>query len=341
MATPHSPTDQETTVPVPEHQVFESPNSRSIKVGPWFITASTNPISNAPECDALQATLGIPIPEMTFGRNSLKLEHQPSGWRYTFTTESALKAVRVGELGDGDGGVKVGYADKWLQSRVDPSSEYPMPETVPTKSYDWTFTTMYPGHQIPEPPSPTGSVLSTDEDYEPPPPPVIPEIINWRTANPANPAHTIPMAELTRPDPILFYAEIPLFEDELHDNGSSALLVRIRVMPTCFFILSRFTLRVDGVLFRTFDTRIYHSLTSDPSLLVRETSGWEAPYDRVRRSLPKRNDLTPLTDPTWIAKVLSDLPNSVSQGEGAKTGWRGLGTRREIITLKNTGEGTA
>lgn len=35
------------------------------------------------------------------------------------------------------------------------------------------------------------------------------------------------MEELTRPDPILFYAEVPLYEDELHDNGSSHLLVRI------------------------------------------------------------------------------------------------------------------
>jgi type 2A phosphatase activator TIP41 len=162
---------------------------------------------------------------------------------------------------------------------------------------------MYPGHQITEPASPSGSVLSTDEDYVTPPPPVIPDVIDWQAANPANPAHAIPMAELTRPDPILFYAEIPLFEDELHDNGSSALLVRIvslffdpqqqhnvlilmmlqRVMPTCFFILSRFTLRVDGVLFRTFDTRIYHSFSSDPPSLIRETSGWEAPYERVRK----------------------------------------------------------
>lgn len=111
--------------------------------------------------------------------------------------------------------------------RMDPSSDYPMPETVPTKSYDWTYTTTYPGHQIIDPPSPSGSVLSTDEDYEPPPPPVTPEIINWNPGNPANPAHLIPIAELTRPDPILFYAEVPLFEDELHDNGSSTLLVRI------------------------------------------------------------------------------------------------------------------
>lgn len=35
------------------------------------------------------------------------------------------------------------------------------------------------------------------------------------------------MAELMRQDPILFYAEIPLYEDELHDNGASHLLVRI------------------------------------------------------------------------------------------------------------------
>lgn len=102
-----------------------------------------------------------------------------------------------------------------------------MPETVPTKFYDWTYTTTYPGHQITDPASPSGSVLSTDEDYEPPPPPVNPDVVDWRTADPANSAHTIPMAELTRQDPILFYAEIPLFEDELHDNGSSALLVRI------------------------------------------------------------------------------------------------------------------
>lgn len=240
--------DQETTISMPDYQLYESPNSRSIKLGPWKITASTNPISSAHECELLQATVGIPIPEMTFGRNFLKLEHHTDAWVYTFSTENALRAVKVGELGDGDGSVKVGYADKWLQSRrayfltsliyehtqlttisdrIDPSSDYPMPETVPTKSYDWTYTTMYPGHQITEPPSPSGSVLSTDEDYEPPPLPVTPEIINWNTGNPANPAHLIPIAELTRPDPILFYAEVPLFEDELHDNGSSTLLVRI------------------------------------------------------------------------------------------------------------------
>lgn len=44
------------------------------------------------------------------------------------------------------------------------------------------------------------------------------------------------MAELTRQDPIMFYAEIPLFEDELHDNGSSILLVRIVCIPPPFLL---------------------------------------------------------------------------------------------------------
>lgn len=119
-------------------------------------------------------------------------------------------------------------------------------------------------------------------------------------------------------------------------------------MPTCLFLLARFTLRVDGVLFRTHDTRVYHSFASAPPLVVRETSGWEAPYDRVKgvsacasvcnladnpKALPRRDDLTPLTDPTFVAKVLTGMPRQASQVDGANTGWRGLGTKLEVAVL--------
>ena len=80
-----------------------------------------------------------------------------------------------------------------------------MPKTVPTKTYDWTYTTIYGGHVLPESSA----------------------AVEWKPADPQDERHTIPLAELTRHDPILFYAEIPLYEDELHDNGSSHLLVRI------------------------------------------------------------------------------------------------------------------
>lgn len=78
-----------------------------------------------------------------------------------------------------------------------------MPQTVQAKPYDWTYTTTYPGHN------------DSDSTFTP----------SWQSVE--GTTHEIPLAELTRPDPILFYAEIPLFEDELHDNGSSALLIRI------------------------------------------------------------------------------------------------------------------
>jgi len=92
-----------------------------------------------------------------------------------------------------------------------------MPKTVATKPYDWTYTTTYAGH-----PSSHTEEESPIHTFRPPE-----SMIPWTLADPDNPSHLIPMAELTRPDPILFYAEIPLFEDELHDNGSSNLLVRI------------------------------------------------------------------------------------------------------------------
>ncbi|KAJ7853863.1 type 2A phosphatase activator TIP41 [Mycena leptocephala] len=261
----------------------------------------------------------FPPPGNDFGSNFLSLEHRSSKWKYEFATADALHGVKNGELGAGDGGVKVGYADAWLRSRTNAGSSLPMPKTVPTKPYDWTYTTTYAAIQ--------GWTPTPQVEEEPPKP------WAWVPADADNPAHAIPLAELTRPDPILFYAEVPLFEDELHDNGSSHLLVRVRVMPTCIFILARFTLRVDNVLFRTHDTRVYHSFTSAPPLVVRETSGWEAPYNRVKGALPRRDDLTPLTDPNFIAKVLTSMPREASQQDGANTGWRGLGTRLEVAVL--------
>ena len=58
--------------------------------------------------------------------------------------------------------------------------------------------------------------------------------------------------------PILHYVDLPLYEDEMDDNGSSVLRVRLRVMPSFFFVLLRHVLRVDGVLIRQRETRIFH-----------------------------------------------------------------------------------
>jgi type 2A phosphatase activator TIP41 len=112
---------------------------------------------------------------------------------------------------------------------------------------------------------------------------------------------------LKQMEPILFYDENILFEDELADNGTATLttrLVRIRtlmfrrirmfarlvkftnfifdkrVMPSCFFLLLRFFLRVDDVLFRVNDTRIYHQFGTNH--IIREYSSKEEHYNAVR-----------------------------------------------------------
>lgn len=105
------------SVQLPYHTLQESPNSRGITVYDWQISAWTYPISNATELDAIQASVGIPLPEMTFGNNVLELEHKLSGWKCEFNAARALKGVKNGLLEEGDGGVKVGYAEAWLKSR--------------------------------------------------------------------------------------------------------------------------------------------------------------------------------------------------------------------------------
>lgn len=51
-------------------------------------------------------------------------------------------------------------------------------------------------------------------------------------------------------------------------------------MPSGLFLLSRFFLRVDNVLFRIYDVRLYHDFETGE--VIREAKGKEAPYNDVR-----------------------------------------------------------
>jgi TIP41-like family len=63
--------------------------------------------------------------------------------------------------------------------------------------------------------------------------------------------------------PILFYDEILLYQDDLEDCGEVVFEAKLRVMPHCWFLLSRMFLRVDGVLLRIRDNRFFHKFGSD------------------------------------------------------------------------------
>lgn len=67
----------------------------------------------------------------------------------------------------------------------------------------------------------------------------------------------IPLHMLGPDNPIMHFGEVILYEDELGDKGYSKVNVRFRVMNNCFFVLLRSYTRLDHVLVRIMDTRIF------------------------------------------------------------------------------------
>lgn len=199
------------------------------------------------------------LPEMLFGDNVLRIQHA-DGYGIEFNAIDALK--RVNNMEDA---VKVACAQEWQESRAD--SEHSKEVVRP---YDWTYTTDYRGTLLGE-----ASHIKVSETAE-----------------------RIDLEKLKVREQIMFFNEVLLFEDELHDHGVSMIGVKIRVMPTSFFLLQRFFLRVDGVLIRINDTRLYHE--AGKNYMLREFSMRES-------KIPDLKNVPPAlyTDPNEIAQYLT------------------------------------
>ena len=128
--------------------------------------------------------------------------------------------------------------------------------------FDWTFTTNYSG-----------------------------TVFGAATVEPTD--LRIDMEKLKLKEQILFFDEIHLYEDELADHGCASCSIKVvtsqkkkisdnvsrnpdaltwlylncfigkRAMPSGFFVLNRFYLRVDDVLIRINDTRLYYEKGKD------------------------------------------------------------------------------
>jgi len=94
----------------------------------------------------------------------------------------------------------------------------------------------------------------------------------------------LPLDKLRLPDPILFYDEVDLYEDELGDNGMSLLSLKLRVMPERLLVLSRFFLRLDDVIFRVRDTRIYVEFST--GVVMRDYCVMEEKYAKIKEVMP-------------------------------------------------------
>ncbi|CAH2355154.1 type 2A phosphatase activator Tip41p [[Candida] railenensis] len=281
----------------------------SITVNDWSIFVIKKPICNAVELDNLAETkFSFPLPEMIFGNNSIRIANEKEGTLIEFNTIDALEGLQEGC------DFKVSYHKEWLKSRrtetekgaggsheaaetsnttSGSSGSSPLPSNTTKdltrltdleslKPYDWTYSTNYKGSIThPEP----GYLKATETTK-------------------------IPIHRLTRPDPILFFDEMVLFEDELGDNGISMLTVKIRVMPTCLLLLSRFFLRIDNVAFRVRDTRIFIDL--ETSHIVREYKEQESTYESTLQKVTGGSSKTSdpkglLRDTNWVSQNIPVL----------------------------------
>ena len=115
---------------------------------------------------------------------------------------------------------------------------------------------------------------------------------------------------MKRPDPILFFDEVMLYEDELADNGIAMMSCKIRVMPARLLLLCRFFMRLDNVIIRIRDTRVYVEFST--AKVMREYVAREEKYDTVRDRLASSRDDVPaiMRDPNGLSEILPAVERS-------------------------------
>jgi len=256
---------------------FPSPTSappRSFSVEGFRITTQKLPILKAGPIEEMTAKLGIAPPEMIFGDNFVAIEHPQSHWGIKFDAFGALDLVDK----TGEKRLKVAYSKEWQQSRED---THDIKEVV--KPFDWSYTTDYKGDLAPGSPA-------FHEGSDP-----------------------IPLELLRRPDPILFFDDVILYEDELADNGITMISCKVRVMPARLLLLCRFFMRLDNVMLRLRDTRVYVDFGKRE--VIREYIAKEEAYDKVRDELATRRDdvAAVLRDANQMSELLPVVEKSLER----------------------------
>jgi type 2A phosphatase activator TIP41 len=199
------------------------------------------------------------------------------------------------------GSVQVSMAKHWGNQAVSDAKSLDLP-------YDWTYTSDYKGtiasSTITATSQPTTqpelnasltslsisesntntsstSTINLNPNVNMNARPLVTAQTNTSFSGPSFSTLQIPMDLLKRPDPIRWYDQVTLYEDELHDNGVASMTLKVRVMDTCFFCLQRFWLRVDGVLLRIYETRLFHEFGK--SFVLREFHAREETFENLKK----------------------------------------------------------
>merc|ERR1711973_814932 len=185
---------------------------------------------------------------MTFADNVVQLTQESvdgTGLCLRFSAKDAIKLVDD----KGDRMVKVSISEDWLKARQESSNLHKI-----VHKFDWTYSPYdYRGTtsraRNGQPVAETSKEMGN---------------FRWEPTE-----ERIDYEKLREREPIKFFDEVILFEDELDDNGCSKLSVKIRVMPSGFFILCRFYhVKGSGKILREYTEREdrIEDLKVDPSL---------------------------------------------------------------------------
>ncbi|KFY61921.1 hypothetical protein V496_04793 [Pseudogymnoascus sp. VKM F-4515 (FW-2607)] len=242
----------------------------------WTISTRKLPISKSDAIDDMSEKLGIPVPEMIFGDNMVSVENAEKGWALEFNSFDALDRVDKTDKTM----LKVAYSREWSESRE--KTHESIKEVV--KPFDWSYSTDYKGTLAGASPTPF------TPDTEP-----------------------IPIELLKRPDPILHFEEVVLYESELDDNGISLYSIKLRVMPERMLILARNFMRLDNVLVRIRDTRVYIDFKSKK--VTREYTATEEKFNAVKEALLKTrlpdDVIVAMRDPNQMASYLKKIDHTL------------------------------
>jgi TIP41-like family len=83
--------------------------------------------------------------------------------------------------------------------------------------------------------------------------------------------------------PIIFFDEIILYEDDLHDNGLVQYSIKLRVMPACAYILARLFVRVDHVMIRVRETRLLIDFFGIQPQIYRDITWKECHWEQLNQ----------------------------------------------------------
>ncbi|KAK8557552.1 hypothetical protein V6N13_007900 [Hibiscus sabdariffa] len=252
---------------------------RGLRIHGWEIESRNRSILNSSALQQWEQNLNTShFPEMIFGDSCLVLKHLRSGAKIHFNAFDAL----AGWKQEGLPPVEVPAAAKW-KFRSKPFQQVIL-------DYDYTFTTPYCGSETVELDSDkdgSGGISGGSSS------------LHWEDCK-----EQLDVAVLTLREPILFYDEVVLYEDELADNGVSLLTVKVRVMPSSWFLLLRFWLRVDGVLMRLRDTRMHCVFDESANPVILRERCWREGSFQALSAKGYPTDSASYSDPSVISQRL-------------------------------------